>query len=242
MKITAISLLIILSNPPSGYANARKAIEAYRKQDYAVAVEHWQQELKDRNSNKAQVYFQLGNCFSRQMDYSQALLFYERSLKENYNQPEVKFNIKVARAKLGLDTENRILFVTDWLKSAAYGLSDEAMKWAIILLSWLIFILAILNRFTSLPFVKRIWRVCLGLIVVLGVKFVLRNYFSDSSQYGVITAENVMGYSLVTLKGNGKPIHPGEKVKVIDQVSSAFQVVTEGDSAFWIHKSDFTVI
>lgn len=239
-KFLIIGLLVLKIS--LGYSNAKLALEAYKKQDYTASLNYWNSELKNPNANLAQVFFQIGNCLEKLNDHSQAILFYEKSLKEEYNNGTVKFNLKVSRAKIGLDTENKVLFVNDWIKRLVYFFDPSSYMWIIIVLSWSILIVSIFHRYKPFAGSQKLITCTLTLIALSALFYFGRMKFQSNEDYGIVIAEDAIGYNTVTMKGTGKQIKQGEKVKVIDQVDQNLQILAENDSLFWIKRSDLNRI
>jgi tetratricopeptide (TPR) repeat protein len=239
----AIVLFTIMSLIESvAFSNVEKAVAAYKSEDYSTALKNWNAELKNPEANRAIVYFNLGNCLAKKRDFAQAILFYERALKENYNAEDVKFNLKVARAKLGLDTENKVLFVYDWVKTMAYIGTSNSYKWGIAIFAWTILIVQIVKRFIPVvQFNAMTYLLILGLVLLV-VLLGLQTSFKSSREYAIVKMNGAEGFQNVTLTGSSKPIHEGEKLKIIDRVGDHIQVVAESDSSFWIQSSEINPI
>lgn len=241
MKRIFILFFLVLS-AFEGRASASKAMAAYTRGDYAESLRLWNAELKTPSAYRAGICFQIGNCLEKLGDHSQAILFYERSLKEDYNDESVKFNIKVARAKLGLDTDNKILFVHDWIKKAAYVFSSSGFQWMIGGLCWAILVVSILQRFRPFNGIESLLKIGMGLLLICAVLYGMRSSFQAEESYAIITGTEVIGYQQVTMKGAGKPLREGEKIKILDQVDQNIQVQSETDSSYWIRASEIKII
>ena len=70
------------------YAHYLEGLEAYRAEDYTLALEKVNQALK-LNNNLAQFYQLKGNIYRRLFDYDQALLAYQNALKKRSNFTDV---------------------------------------------------------------------------------------------------------------------------------------------------------
>ena len=72
-----------------------RANKTYRSGDYAMAVELYEQILKDGHRAPS-LYFNLGNAYYKQENYAQAILNYERARKMNPQDDDILFNLKMA--------------------------------------------------------------------------------------------------------------------------------------------------
>ena len=95
-----------------------EAGQAYIQGDYKTAVIKYEQILSDQKQASAEVYFNLGNAYFKLSDYPNALLNYERSLRLNPDDEDVRFNISLANQRI----EDKIeavpeLFYKRWFTS-----------------------------------------------------------------------------------------------------------------------------
>jgi tetratricopeptide (TPR) repeat protein len=236
-----ISLLIILSIQSTSAQHVDKAIDAYNKADYPTAIMLWEKELKTRNCNKEQAYCLLGNAYFKNKKFAHAIANYEKSLRENYNQEDVKFNIKVVRAKLGLDTENKILFTNDYLRKVSFLLSGFILKLLIIILSCLLLAYNIYQFFKGdlkFGFLKNY---LFAFTLVLLCLYFLQEKFRQEKGFAIISIEST-GYENMNLKGESKALRVGEMVKVLDEIGVTIQIETEANKHYWIQKSNVIYI
>jgi tetratricopeptide (TPR) repeat protein len=236
-----ILLLITLCLQSASAQHAAKAIEAYKQADYPTAITLWEKELKTKNCNKEQAYYLLGNAHFKNKNFAHAIANYEKSLRENYNQEDVKFNIKVLRAKLGLDTENKILFTNDYLRKVSFLLSGYALKLLIILLSCLLLAYSVYRLFKGdlkFGFLKNYLFAFTLLLLCL---YFLQEKFKHETGYAVISIEST-GFESMNLKGESKTIREGEMVKILEEIGETIQVETESNKNYWIQKSNVIFI
>lgn len=222
-------------------AQADKAIQAYNNQNYEDAIASWNKECSKKNANTAIIYHNIGNSYFKLQNYSAALAYYEKSLRENYLQNDVKFNIKVARAKLNLDIENKTLFTNDWMRKIAYLIPMNVLKWLIIVLALFLLLMTIYLYFKEhkvLFIVKKsIFILCLLLVGI----FVLQSFYKSETGNAIIS-EAITGYENASFKGKSKPLHEGEKVEIVDEIGQTIQVKTDIGGLYWIEKSSIYII
>lgn len=231
-----IILIFILSFFGEINAQHSKAISAYTSQDYETAISSWTKELTVKNANKNQLYIYIGNAYAKMQNYSAAIAQYEKALREDYNQSDVKFNIKVCRAKLNLDTENKVLFTSDWIRKIAYLIPLQFMKWLLIIFGLATLIISIYLYFYELAQLEKIRPYLLSIGAILAILFLLQTYFKSITGY-VILSQNTVGYENASFKGKSKQINEGEKVEVLDGIGQNIEIKTEADLKFWIDKS-----
>ncbi|MCE2961807.1 MAG: tetratricopeptide repeat protein [Chitinophagales bacterium] len=220
---------------------ASKALKAYESGDYANSILFWDQELKSDKCNKEQAYFLLGNAHFKNKNYAYAIANYEKSLRENYNQEDVKFNIKVVRAKLGLDTENKILFTNDILRKICFFFSEFTLKLFVVFLSMILVAYSIFRYFKGDIKLGFLRHYLFALTFILAILFFLQQYFKSQSGPAVISIEST-GFENINLKGESKTLREGEIVQILDEVGETIQVETEANKIYWIQKSNVIYI
>jgi tetratricopeptide (TPR) repeat protein len=220
---------------------AKQALKAYEEGDYSKAISLWEKELKTSNYNKEKAYYLLGNAHFKNKNFAQAIANYEKSLRENYNQEDVKFNIKVVRAKLGLDTENKILFTNDLLRKISFFFSEFTLKLLVVILSLLLLAYSVFRYFKGDLKLGFLQPYLFALTFMLAILFFLQQYFKSQTGTAVISIEST-GFENVNLKGESKTLREGETVKVLDEVGETIQVETEANKNYWIQKSNVIYI
>jgi tetratricopeptide (TPR) repeat protein len=231
-------IILILFISIVGQINAQhsKATAAYTSQDYEAAIAAWTKELAVKNADKNKLYIYIGNALAKMQNYSAAIAQYEKALRENYNQADVKFNIKVCRAKLNLDTENKVLFTLDWLQKIAYFIPNFPLSILLIVFGLAALILSIYLYFFGHPFLEKIRPIIMSFGAIFAILFILQSYYRSTTGF-VIISQNTVGYENASFKGKSKQINEGEKVEVIDEIGQNIEIKTEADLKFWIEKS-----
>ena len=223
-------------------ANLREATKAYTAKQYEISLDFWTKELKKPGSNNAQILFNMGNCLFQMQDYSKAIVCYEKSLKEDFNQEDVHFNILVSRAKLGLGANNKEFITNDFLKKVVYCFQTVTYQYLIIITAWCILIAITIRRVRPIQNIQTLIYSLIGVCILLTMMMYVRSSFQHEMSTGIITNSQASGYSTMTLQGASKTIKLGEKVEIVDQVAENIQIRTESDSLFWIKNVDFKVI
>jgi tetratricopeptide (TPR) repeat protein len=111
----------------------QKAGEAYQNQQFDQAVELYKQILSQGYENKA-VYYNLGNSYFRLNEIGQAVLYYEKALKIDPNDADVKYNLELA----GLRVVDRVeipprFFLFDWWDSVRNYFSLTQLTYLVML-------------------------------------------------------------------------------------------------------------
>ncbi|MDO4802500.1 MAG: BatD family protein, partial [Prevotellaceae bacterium] len=170
------------------------ADSAYVHEEYDEAIQIYEKLLKQ--GDDANVYFNLGNAYYRNKDYTHAILNYERALLLNPGDADIRFNLDMARAK----TIDRIvpkseMFFVSWYNSLVNITSVDG--WAKIAVSTfiLMLILIILYLLNDKVLIRRLTLYLSELMLVL---FILSNIFALAQKHqlenrntAIITASSV---------------------------------------------------
>jgi tetratricopeptide (TPR) repeat protein len=234
-----ISLLLLSGKVSSQFA--AQAIKAFDEGNYPSAILLWEKELKLEKCNKEQAYYLLGNAYFKNKNLAHAIANYEKSLRENYGQEDVKFNIKVVRAKLGLDTESKVLFTNDIFRKICFFLSEFKLKLLVVLFSLLLLVYSVFRYFKGDLKYGYIRHYVFAITFILASLFFLQLYFKSQTGSAVIAIEST-GFENVNLKGESKTIREGEIVQILDEVGETIQVETEASKIYWIQKSNMIFI
>jgi tetratricopeptide (TPR) repeat protein len=100
--MTALLCALLLVGP--GPDEAERAYAAGR---YEEAIAHYQEALLEPGASRGTILYNLGNCAYRLGRHAEAVLYYRRALVRLPHDPEVQFNLALARQHLRLDDSNR---------------------------------------------------------------------------------------------------------------------------------------
>lgn len=222
-------------------ADADRAMKFYLQEDYQSAIQNWNKELKNPSANLGLVYANLGNCLFKLKDYSHAILFYEKSLKENSNDAQVLTNIQICKARLGLSSRNRELFIYSYIKKLSYALSIAWYQFIVVILAWTLLILAILKRWKFDAKMNKPIVLTITLLALFFVGFFIRKYYMNSCVSAIVVNPTI-GYQDPSMNTGNHQVRMGEKVEVIEQIGKVSQVKLEVDSIVWIKNADILKI
>ena len=157
VRKVVMMLLLVVNNVVGVYASELKANAdaAYRVADYQKAIELYKQEL--HNGESAAVFHNLGNCYYRIGNLSQAVLCYERALKYSPMDKDIQHSLEVTQRKTidRLPSDGDILF-TRWYKGLLSVMSIDAWTYTAIASLVLSLILFLLYLFADNILVRRL--------------------------------------------------------------------------------------
>lgn len=149
---TAIMLLIAgmaaLSWPTMAHAQKERGDSAYAKEDYAAAIEAYEDVLREGVS--ADVYYNLGNAYYRTGNTTRAIINYERALSLSPGDDDIRYNLQMAQS-ITIDRitpETEMFFVT-WYRSVAHMMSVDGWAMMALVSLAIAIMLALLYLFSS---------------------------------------------------------------------------------------------
>lgn len=133
-------------------ANSKEPQQIYAQKDYVGAATAYEKMLADtatmqaNQTLKANVCYNLGNCYYKTRNYAQAVINYQRVLRINPADKDAAFNLELTQSKLQdqFTPPSEMFFIT-WTRMLVRSISATAWGyWAIFLMilaavCWLLF-------------------------------------------------------------------------------------------------------
>lgn len=247
-SLKSVILILMISLPMSALAVSKvEADSAYAQQKYQVAIEQYEQLLKQGVS--ADLYYNLGNAYYRTDDITRAIINYERALLLSPGDSEIRFNLQLARSKTidKITPESEMFFVT-WYHSLVNLMSVDG--WAFMALCSLA--LAVILSLVYL-FSERIWLRKFGFFsgLVLIVIFVMSNVFASHQKTKLLDRTGaIVISSAATVKStpaeNGTDLfvlHEGTRVEITDNSMKDWKEIRLADGKEgWIESKRIELI
>lgn len=106
-----------------------EADSAYIQGDYLTAIGIYESIIENQGTN-ATLYMNLGNCWLKRDEIAKAILYYERAYLLDPSDPDIRFNLELARTKtVDKVTPMNQLFIVVWFKKLLSTL--DVSGWAI---------------------------------------------------------------------------------------------------------------
>ena len=243
----SVLLLLLLLPLTASAVTKTEADSAYAKEQYQQAARDYEALLKQGVS--ADLYYNLGNCYYRMDNITQAVIAYERALLLSPGDRDIRFNLQMARSKTidKITPESEMFFVT-WYRSLVNLQSVDA--WARLALITLVvaIVLALVYLFSD-----RIWLRKVGFFggILLLVVFVLSNLFAWQQKRGLDHRTGaVIIRSAVNVKStpskNGTDLfilHEGTRVTITDDTMKGWKEIRVADGKEgWLETKEIEVI
>lgn len=216
--------------------------QAYKQGDYQQAID-WYQRILEAGYQSGRLYYNLGNCYYKLDEIGYAVLYYEKARKLLPDDPEVNFNLELAKLKVidRVEMPPRF-FLFEWW---------DAVKgfYSIPQLTSLVTILYVLTALLFITFLylrkNRIRKIifsffALSLFLTLFCGYLLFANIQDeqSNRHGIILSSNVTILSAPNENSTDMFIlHEGAKVKLDDHREDWVRISLPDGKSGWIRKT-----
>jgi tetratricopeptide (TPR) repeat protein len=224
-----------------------KGNKAYTGRFYQQAIDCY---LKVEKSGyeSPELYYNLGNAYFKQNDFSAAILYYEKAKRLDPGDDDINYNLKVANTKI-IDKIDAVqeFFLIRWYKNIASVFSFNT--WAITAILMLVLFLGLLSLYLfsrSLKIKKlAFWSSGVALLITLLFFIFAQTQYSslNNSKEAIIFTPSVTAKSSPDANSTDLFVmHEGTKVKVIDHVGEWSEIRIANGSVGWVNTSVFKVI
>ena len=224
------------------------ADSAYIQGDYLTAISTYEWIIENQGVN-ATLYMNLGNCWLKRDEIAKAILYYERAYLIDPSDPDVRFNLELARTKT-VDKVSAVnqLFITVWFKKLLAVL--DVNGWAV--LTVILFALTILlvgvllfSKKTGIRKISFSFSVFFLLLSILSFIFATTQMGNlKERDTAIIMSPSVTVKSTPTSAGTDLfIIHEGRKVKILDSSMKEWvEIRLEDGNTGWIPVSVMEII
>jgi len=219
----------------------------YQKGDYKNALKSYKQ-IEQQQFESADLYYNLGNTYYKLNKVAPAIYYFEKALKLDPNNIDIKNNLTVAQ-RMTIDKIDVLpkTFLQKLDNTYIKSLSFET--WAkVTVISIILFVLFFLSYYFSVNSGrKRLYFILaiISIIVVLfSFSFAYSGYkYSKNNKPAIIFSAKASVKDAPTLNSNEAfELHEGTKVIILEQVDSWFKIKLSDGKIGWISKTDLKAI
>lgn len=216
------------------------ADSAYIQGDYLTAIDIYQSVIENQGVN-ATLYMNLGNCWLKRDEIAKAILYYERAYLLDPSDPDIRFNLDLARTKT-VDKVNAVnqLFIVVWFKKLLAVLDVNGWAVMTVILFALTIILTGVLLFSKKSGLRKISFSFSAFFLLLSIL----SFIFATTQMGnirerdtaIIMSPSVTVKSTPTSAGTDLfIIHEGHKVKILDSSMKEWvEIRLEDGNTGWI--------
>ena len=255
-KGAALALLLLLTLPgvraqaQESYPDSlwRSGAEAYTAGDYASALRDWE-DIRAAGLMSKELYYNLGNAYFKTGEIAPAILWYERALRLDPSDADIRYNLDYARA-LTQDKIDEVpeIFFEQWGHAVCYLLPSNT--WAVISLLFLALTVALVLLFLlgSTSGRRRLGffaAIVTFFIAFLGWDFAQWQKTEAERQDMAIVMRPVSSVKSSPSADSAKDLfilHEGTRVKILDNVSGFSNIELADGRQGWIPSSEIEII
>ena len=221
--------------------------EAYQQGDFETAVACYH-EIVDHGNEGAILYYNLGNAYFKSKQTAEALLWYERALRLDPSNEDIKHNITYANLQITDKIEVLPeLFIVRWWNGLSKSMT--ATGWAVMAVVFgALFALSVALMLVSRRRWLSVTAVVLTFVSLLIAIFSLIFASKESKRY-IQQPEAIVMQSVVNAKGTPDEsgtslfvIHEGLKVAVTDRVGTWVEIRLPNGEKGWVEASALEMI
>lgn len=223
------------------------AANAYNEGRYAESADLYE-EVSETYGISAELYYNIGNAYFKANAIPAAILNYERGLRLNPHDKDLKFNLEMAQAYVVDQTETLGEFLlVRWYKAVRRLLHANAWAWVSVVLFW-VFVACLAGFFFSKRRVLRKTSFSVGIVTVIlsviSLVFARQTYFSE-----VQPLDAIVFTPSVTVKSSPDQsgtdlflLHEGTKVHIKSTLGTWAEIVIEDGNVGWMPAECFEII
>lgn len=219
----------------------------YSKGEYEKAINEYE-EILNSDIESSAIYFNLGNSYYKSNKLTKAIINYERALKLNPADEDVKYNLELANTYI-TDKIDALppFFLTEWIHSFYDIFSTDT--WAIISMSSFVLFLILLATFflTRVLSLKKFSFYFSILIFIFSVISFWSSYKQKqnivSQNTAIVTNPSVTVKSSPDESGNDLfQLHEGTKIYLDQKVGEWQKFKLSDGNVGWLHEDDLEII
>ena len=242
MKKIIVSIVLFVSV----WANAQEidslfaqANKYYQNEQYTKALQVYK-DIEDKNYVSDALYFNMANAYFKTNQVAPSIYYYEKALKLNPNDKDIKFN---------LDYANRMIIdnIEPLPKSLGQKFRENVVMrftyntWAVlaVVFALLFALLFLMYHFSNYSVRKRLFFIAStisAILVTVNLFFAYQNKkIADSENYAIIFAQKTDVKSAPTLSGDiNFVLHEGTKVKVMESLEGWKKIQLADGNIGWV--------
>ena len=223
-------------------------VDAYSAGQYEEALQDWS-DVEATGLRSRELYYNLGNAYFKTGETARAILNYERALRLDPSDADIRYNLEFARAQ----TQDRIdevpeFILKTWTRKVGYWMSSDA--WAVLSLVLLALALGLVLLFLLGPTagMRRtgFFTGIAALLLALASWGFARSQKADAERHDeAIVMRPVSSVTSSPSADAAKSLfilHEGTKVKVLDEVSGYKDIELSDGRRGWIAAGDIEII
>ncbi len=234
--------MLLAVNLYAGKEIFMQAEKLYSEKKYAEALQLYQS-LENEKTHSAILYYNMGNCHYKMQNIANAIWYYEKALKLNPDDPEIKKNLEFANQKIRDNIPlNDSLNLNNWIISFSSFFTSNTWAWLSFLFIILFWINLLIVFYNQKLLIKRL---SLNSVFVCTVFAFVCWYFSYASYkhytqhtHGIIFQSTAEIKTEPNEKSNTAFIlHEGSKVKLEEKKNNWYKISLDENKKGWLQEN-----
>jgi tetratricopeptide (TPR) repeat protein len=242
-KFCALAVFLILSSDAYGSEIAKTffdGIQAYKENNFDKAITAFE---KISGVKNPKLFYNLGNAYLKNNDLGHSMLWYERALKLNPDDPDLKFNYNYALSLTKDEKDDREFPIIRILFFWKYLLSSYAVQCAALSLNLLFWLVLIIRMLMKKKLMKTFGYVLLMLTLIFTLTAFYNEYEEIYLRQAIILPEKISVRSGFAQDSTELfALHAGTKVRIEKESKDFFRIYFSEGKIGWIRKSEAGVI
>ena len=224
-----------------------KAVKLYSSGEYSKAIDIYDSILHS-GVESWELYYNLGNAWFKKEEYPKAILFYEKALKINPSNPDIKYNLELANSKIADKIEPLpVFFLKRWWLNFSGLLTEKQWGIATIIL-WALLMLASYIFFTTSSVGRKKIAFWFGVLMLV---FSLTSGAAGYKQYRLASSHKSAIVMTPTVNVKSSPdkgsttifvLHQGTKVRLTEKIGNWYRITIANGNKGWIKSEDLRKI
>lgn len=242
IKITSIFLICLFS---FSFINAQfgqdlsQAEQFFNQKKYEKSIEIYNSIIKQGKISSA-LYFNLGNSYYKNGDFSNAELYFEKALKLDYGNDNIKSNLRLTLKKIDSDiSESKKIFIFQWWDKFISVFKITCWFYLTLILFFFILIYLIYYLFYKNQFnVKYPKRVLILLIIITLISEIgfIGSYNQNIQKQYILMGDEALFSGPDERSDKLYDLKSGEKLKLTDSLQNWYFIELINGEKGWILK------
>ena len=243
-KIILTTIILLLAIPLMATDDDnlwKSAADAYAAKDYETAVSLYSQLVKKGES--ASLYYNYGNALFKAGYTGRAILYYERALRLDPSNADIKYNLEFANLSK-TDKTDRVeeFFLVEWYRNVTRLMPSNLWAYISLALFFLAMVMFLIYRFGStIGLRKTCFAFCILFVVLtlstMGHALHSRDMVKDNPAAIVMVGSETARSTPDASGTEVFVIHEGTKVFIKSKLGAWIEVRLEDGNVGWIHNS-----